>query len=189
VTEVLEFATPEEFRAWLARHGETSDGIWVRMARKATGVPSIDWVQGVECALCFGWIDGQRNKDPDPGYFRQRFTPRRPRSKWSKVNREKVAALTEAGLMTAAGHAEVARAKADGRWDAAYESPRTATVPDDLQAALDADDRAREFFAALDSANRYAILYRVQEAKRPETRARRIEKYVAMCREHRKVHE
>ena len=150
------------------------------MAKKATGVPSIDWAQGVECALCFGWIDGQRRPDPEPGYFRQRFTPRRARSKWSKVNREKVAALTAAGLMTPAGQAEVDRAKADGRWDAAYEPQSSRTVPDDLQAALDASPAAAEAFAGLDSRNRYAITYRIGDAKRPETRARRIATYVAM---------
>jgi uncharacterized protein YdeI (YjbR/CyaY-like superfamily) len=178
--EVLEFADPAAFRAWLAEHGTVKDGVWVRMARKATGVPSIDWQQGVECALCFGWIDGKRTKDPDPSYFRQRYTPRRARSKWSKVNREKVAALVAAGLMTEAGQAEVDRAKADGRWDAAYDAPSTATVPDDLQAALDASPAAAEAFAGLNGTNRYSILHRVADAKRPETRARRIATFVAM---------
>ena len=186
--EVREFADPEAFRAWLAEHGATTDGVWVRMARKATGVPSIDWVQGVECALCFGWIDGKRVKDPDPGYFRQRYTPRRARSKWSKVNREKVAALTEAGLMTDAGHAEVERAKADGRWDAAYDASSTATVPDDLQAALDASPEAAAEFERLNKTNRYAILYRVADAKRPETRARRIAQFVAMLERGERLH-
>ncbi|HWH95109.1 MAG TPA: YdeI/OmpD-associated family protein, partial [Baekduia sp.] len=138
--------------------------------------------------LCYGWIDGQAAAGDD-AHWLQRFTPRRARSRWSKINRDRATALIERGEMQPAGMREVERAKADGRWDAAYEGARAATVPDDLQAALDADDQAREFFATLDSANRYAILYRVQEAKKPETRERRIEKYVAMCREHRKIHE
>jgi uncharacterized protein YdeI (YjbR/CyaY-like superfamily) len=178
---VLTFATPEEFRAWLAENGSTSDGILVRMARKSSGIPSIDWEQGVECALCYGWIDSRRTKDPDDSrYFLQRFTPRRSRSKWSKVNREKVAKLIEAGLMTQAGLAEVERAKADGRWDAAYDSWSSATVPDDLQAALDADPAAAAEFARLDSRNRYSILYRISDAKRPATREKRIATFVAM---------
>jgi uncharacterized protein YdeI (YjbR/CyaY-like superfamily) len=186
--EVLEFADAAAFRAWLAEHAADAPGVWVRMARKGTGIPSIDWEQGVECALCFGWIDGKRTKDPEEGYFRQRYTPRRARSKWSKINREKVAALTEAGLMTAAGHAEVDRAKGDGRWDAAYDAASTATVPDDLQAALDASPKAAEAFAGLNRTNRYAILFRVADAKRPETRARRIAGFVAMLERGERLH-
>ncbi|MEA2294456.1 MAG: hypothetical protein QOE86_2095 [Solirubrobacteraceae bacterium] len=158
------------------------------MAKKATGIPSIDWAQGVECALCFGWIDGQRDRDPDPGYFRQRFTPRRKRSRWSKVNREKVAALIDAGLMTEAGIAEVERAQADGRWEAAYDAQSTAAVPDDLRAALDAQPAAAEAFAGLDSRNRYAILYRVGDAKRPATREKRIATFVAMLARGERLH-
>jgi uncharacterized protein YdeI (YjbR/CyaY-like superfamily) len=130
-------------------------------------------------ALCFGWIDGQR-KALDDQYFLQRFTPRRARSRWSQVNRDKVAALTKAGRMRPAGIAEVERAKADGRWDAAYASVRTMEVPADLQRELDARPQAAAFFATLNSQNRYAILYRLHDAKRPETRARRLEKFVAM---------
>jgi uncharacterized protein YdeI (YjbR/CyaY-like superfamily) len=136
--------------------------------------------------LCFGWIDGQ-SKRVDERFYVQKFTPRRPRSTWSKVNREKVAALEAAGRMRPAGRAEVERAKADGRWDAAYDSPATATVPDDLAAALEAGGVA-EAFAALDGQNRYAILYRVQTAKKPETRARRIETFVAMLAAGEKLH-
>src|ERR671936_2069902 len=150
------------------------------MAKKASGIPSVAYPEVLDTALCFGWIDGRRNALDDT-YFLQRFTPRRPRSRWSKINREKAEALIAAGRMRPAGLREVERAKADGRWDAAYEGQASATVPDDLQAALDADGRARAFFDALNATNRYSIIYRVNDAKRPETRARRIAKYVAMC--------
>ena len=135
----------------------------------------------------YGWIDGQR-KGFDGDYYLQRFTPRRPRSRWSKINREKATELIEKGMMRPAGLREVERAKADGRWDAAYDSPSTATVPDDLRRELERDPRAMSFFSTLNSANRYAILYQIQEARRPETRARRIEKYVAMLAEGKKLY-
>jgi uncharacterized protein YdeI (YjbR/CyaY-like superfamily) len=176
--ETVFFEGPEAFEAWLEEHGATSDGIWVRMAKKHAKIPSLDWTGGVEVALCFGWIDGQAKRIDDV-WYRQRFTPRRPRSLWSKVNRQKVEALVAAGRMRPAGHAEVERAKADGRWEQAYDGVATATVPDDLAAAL-ADAGLTDAFAALGSTNRYAVLHRVQTAKRPETRARRIAKYVGM---------
>jgi uncharacterized protein YdeI (YjbR/CyaY-like superfamily) len=170
--ETIFFDGPEAFEAWLEANGGTSDGIWVRMAKKGTGIASLDWAGGVEVALCFGWIDGQSRRIDD-AWFMQRFTPRRPRSMWSKVNRTKVEALVAAGRMRPAGQAEVERAKADGRWDRAYDGVATATVPDDLAAALQ-DAGMTRAFAALNSATRYAILHRVQTAKKPETRARRI---------------
>jgi uncharacterized protein YdeI (YjbR/CyaY-like superfamily) len=141
------FASAEEFEAWLEEHGASSDGLWVKMAKKATGIPSIDWDGAVDVALCFGWIDGQR-KGLDERYFLQRFTPRRARSPWSKRNVEKVATLTAAGRMRPQGLAEVERAKADGRWDAAYDGPRTMQVPPDLQAELDQDPDAAASFAS-----------------------------------------
>jgi uncharacterized protein YdeI (YjbR/CyaY-like superfamily) len=183
----IAFASREEWAAWLAEHHEDDEGVWLKLAKKASGIASVTQSEAVEVALCFGWIDGQA-KPVDDDHWLQRFTPRRARSRWSKINRDRATALVERGEMQPAGLREIERARADGRWDAAYEGARTATVPDDLQAALDADPRASEFFANLSSANRYAILYRVQDAKRPETRARRIEKYVAMCREHRTIH-
>jgi uncharacterized protein YdeI (YjbR/CyaY-like superfamily) len=176
--ETLFFDGPDAFEAWLEAHGESADGVWVRMAKKHTGIESLNWAGAVEVALCFGWIDGQSRRIDDD-WFLQRFTPRRPQSTWSKINREKVAALTEAGRMRPAGLVEVARAQADGRWEAAYDSPATASVPDDLAAALD-EAGLTEAFAALDSRNRYAILHRIQTARTPETRVRRIEKHVAM---------
>jgi uncharacterized protein YdeI (YjbR/CyaY-like superfamily) len=138
-------------------------------------------------ALCYGWIDGQKAKGDDQHWL-QRFTPRRSRSRWSKVNRDHVARLVDQGRMRPAGLAEVERAKADGRWEAAYDGPRTSSVPDDLAAALAANPAAATFFETLDRQNRFAVLYRVQDAKRPETRARRIEQYVAMLAEGKKLH-
>lgn len=163
----------------------TSEGLWLKIAKKGSGIESVNYDQAVEVALCYGWIDGQVRKFNEDHYL-QRFTPRRPRSKWSKINRKKAMELIERGEMRAAGLREVERAKADGRWDAAYDSPRTATVPEDLLKELEKNEQARKFFYELDSRNRYAILYQIQDAKRPETRARRIAKYVAMLAEQQK---
>jgi uncharacterized protein YdeI (YjbR/CyaY-like superfamily) len=176
--EAVFFEGPEGFEAWLEANGEASDGVWVKMAKKDTGIPSLNWARAVEVALCFGWIDGQSRRIDDDWYL-QRFTPRRPKSTWSKLNREKVQALTAAGRMRPGGLAEVERAKADGRWDAAYDSMTTASVPDDLSRALN-EAGLSEVFDNLDSRNRYAIFHRIQTARKPETRARRITKYVAM---------
>lgn len=181
----LAFASRQEWEAWLDAEHERSDGVWLKLAKK--GVAGVAYPEAVEVALCYGWIDGQSRKLDDTHWL-QRYTPRRRASRWSKINRDKAQALIDAGRMKPAGLREVERAQADGRWDAAYAGARTATVPDDLQRALDADPEARAFFATLDSANRYAILYRVQDAKRPETRARRIEKYVAMLHAHETLH-
>ncbi|MFF7383994.1 YdeI/OmpD-associated family protein [Streptomyces griseoluteus] len=178
--ETVAFESAEAFEAWLGENHAVSSGIWLKLRKKGPGiVVALNYAQALDVALCYGWIDGQKAKLDDEWWL-QRFTPRTPRSKWSKVNREKVAALTEQGRMRPPGQAEIDRAKADGRWEAAYDSARTATVPDDLAAALTADPAAAESFERLDRQNRYAILYRVQDAKKPETRARRIEKYVAM---------
>jgi uncharacterized protein YdeI (YjbR/CyaY-like superfamily) len=176
--EALFFDGPESFEAWLEANGETAAEVWVEMAKKHTGIPSLDWARGVEVALCFGWIDGQSRRIDDDRYL-QRFTPRRPRSTWSKINREKAEALIAAGRMRRSGLTEVERAKADGRWDAAYDSMTTATVPEDLARALE-EAGLTQTFAGLDSRNRYAILHQVQTAGKPETRVRRIAKYVGM---------
>lgn len=182
----MPFASRDEWEAWLeGQHATTPEGLWLKIAKKGSGIESVSYGQAVEVALCYGWIDGQvRSFDED--YYLQRFTPRRPRSKWSKVNRKKATELIKQSEMKAAGQREVQRAKADGRWDAAYDSPSTAKVPDDLRRELDKNKRAREFFSELDGRNRYAILYQIQDAKRPETRARRIAKYVAMLAEQEK---
>ncbi len=162
-------------------------GVWLQIAKAGTGVATVTYAEALEVALCQGWIDGQR-RALDERFYLQRFTPRRARSRWSKRNRDAAVALIEAGLMAPAGLREVERARADGRWDAAYEGQRSASIPDDLAAALAADPQALAFFETLDSANRYAILYRVHDAKRPQTRIRRIEQFVAMCREGRTLH-
>jgi uncharacterized protein YdeI (YjbR/CyaY-like superfamily) len=176
------FASREAWAAWLAGEHAGSDGIWLKFAKRGSGIDSVTQPEAIEVALAFGWIDGQAAKDDDD-HFLQRFTPRRPRSRWSRVNREKAAALIERGEMHPAGLREVQRAQADGRWAAAYEPPSTAKVPDDLRRELDRHEGAAELFARLDSRNRYAILYRIDDAKKPETRARRIAKYVGMLAE------
>jgi uncharacterized protein YdeI (YjbR/CyaY-like superfamily) len=170
--DTLFFEGASAFEAWLDDNAETSPGVWIRMAKKNTGITSLDWPGAVEVALCFGWIDGQVRRVDDE-WFVQRVTPRRPRSIWSKVNRLKVEALIAAGRMRPAGLAEVERAKADGRWDAAYDGMATSKVPEDLVEALRRAGR-EETFAALSAQARYAILHRVQTARRPETRAARI---------------
>ena len=183
----LPFETRDAWEAWLAANHESESGVWIRFARKASGVRSVTHAEALEVALCYGWIDA-RSRGVDGTHWVQRFTPRSRRSTWSKVNREKAVALIERGAMRPAGLREVERARADGRWDAAYDPPSTATVPDDLREALDRDPEARAFFESLDSRNRYAILYRLQAAKRPETRARRLETFVTMLSEGRTIY-
>jgi uncharacterized protein YdeI (YjbR/CyaY-like superfamily) len=184
---VLSFASPADLEAWLEANHASFDGLWLKIAKKGSGLASVSYAEALELALCFGWIDSQK-RGFDELCFLQRFTPRRPRGKWSQINREKVEALIAAGAMRAAGLAEVEAAKADGRWDAAYAGQRTATVPPDLQGELDQNQAAREFFASLDSANRYAIIYRLEEAKKPETRERRLRKFVTMLERGEKLH-
>ncbi|MFD9126766.1 YdeI family protein [Kitasatospora sp. NPDC059571] len=185
--DTVEFASAEAFEDWLAGHHDASPGIWLRLRKKAPGVVALDYPQALDVALCFGWIDGQK-RALDDTHWLQRFGPRTARSRWSKINRGKAERLAEEGRMRPSGLAEVERARADGRWEAAYDGARTATVPDDLAAALAADPAAEAFFAGLDAANRYSVLHRVQEAKRPETRARRIERFVAMLSAGEKLH-
>lgn len=184
---VISFASRGEWEEWLAEEHATSGGLWLKLAKVGAGIDSVSYVEAVEVALCYGWIDGQAASF-DESYWLQRFTPRRRRSKWSRINRDRASGLIERGEMKPAGLAEVERAKSDGRWDAAYESQGTATMPDDLHRALEKNDAARAFFATLDSRNRYAILHRIQDAKKPETRARRIAKYVSMLNEHTKLY-
>jgi uncharacterized protein YdeI (YjbR/CyaY-like superfamily) len=176
---VLPFESRDAWAAWLHAEHARADGVWLKLAKTGSGLPTVTYAEAVEVALCYGWIDGQR-RSVDATHYVQRFTPRRSRSKWSRVNCAKATGLIESGAMHAAGLREVERARADGRWDAAYDPPSRATVPEDLQAALDAEPAALSLFVRLDAQNRYAILHRVQDAKRSETRARRIEKYVAM---------
>jgi uncharacterized protein YdeI (YjbR/CyaY-like superfamily) len=178
----MPFESQEAWRAWLHDQHADSGGIWLKLAKKGSGIASVTRGEAVDAALCYGWIDGQA-RSIDDTYWLQRFTPRRRGSKWSKINCAKVGELTEAGLMQPAGQREVDAAKADGRWEAAYAGPATATVPDDLTAALAAKPRAKAAFDAANSRNRYAVLHRIQDAKKPETRARRIDKLVAMLDE------
>jgi len=184
---VEEFASAKAWERWLARHHATAPGLWLMIAKKGSGVVTVDITDAIEVALCYGWIDGLRHAH-DETYFRQRFTPRKPRSKWSQINRDRAEALIEAGRMRPAGQAQVDAAKADGRWAAAYAGARTIEVPDDLTRALRRNAKARRAFEGLDSANRYAILFRIHDAKRPETRARRIEQFVTMLAEGRTLH-
>lgn len=185
-TPVL-FADQKAWEGWLARNHSASAGVWLRMGRKGSGVQSVSYAEALDVALCYGWIDAQKKAESEQAWL-QRFTPRRPKSIWSKVNRAKVAALIAAGRMQAAGLEQIERAKKDGRWEAAYDSPASAEVPEDLAAALKRNAKAKAFFATLNSANRYAILWRIQTAKKAETRARRITEYVAMLERHEKFH-
>jgi len=184
---ILLFADAGEWQRWLAAQHARSPGIWVRLSKKGAETPSVSYAEALEEAICYGWIDAQ--KRPQSQYFwLQRFTPRGPKSIWSKRNREKADALIAARRMQPAGLRQVERARQDGRWQSAYDSPRTAEVPDDLAAALARNAKARAFFETLDRANRYAVLWRVQTAKKPETRARRIAQFVEMLARHEKLH-
>ncbi|HLX09259.1 MAG TPA: YdeI/OmpD-associated family protein [Thermoanaerobaculia bacterium] len=183
----LSFPSRAAWEAWLAGHHASSSGVWLMIAKQGSGIVTVTYSDAIDGALCYGWIDGQKGK-LDDAHWLQRFTPRRPRSPWSRINRERAAALIAKGDMQTAGLSEVERAKADGRWEAAYHAQSTAPVPDDLRRELANNAAAREFFDTLDSANRYAILYRLHEAKRPETRARRLAKFVAMLEERKKIH-
>ena len=181
------FASGAEWEAWLAEQHAVSPGVWIKLAKKGSGIPSVTYAEALDAALCYGWIDGQ-SRGLDDTWYLQRFTRRGPRSVWSKINREKVAALTEQGRMRPAGAAAVEAARADGRWDAAYDSPAAARVPPDLQEQLDRNPEAAAFFRGLTAQNRYAILHRLQLAKRPETRARRLEQFMAMLAEGKTVY-
>lgn len=176
---VLLFDHPDAWEAWLAEHAESAPGVWLQLAKKAASLQSISYQDAVEVALCYGWIDGQA-KGYDEISWLQRFTPRRPQSVWSQINRAKALALIEQGRMQPAGLAAIERARANGRWDAAYDSPRTAAPPEDFQKALDETPAAKTFFETLNSQNRYAILYRIQTAKKAETRQKRITQFIQM---------
>jgi len=173
------FDSAQAFEAWLAQRHGSADGLWLRLAKQGAAEPGLRYAEAVEVALCWGWIDGQKQA-LDAQHFLQRFTPRRARSIWSKINVQKAQALIEAGRMQAPGLAQVEAARADGRWARAYDGARTATMPADLVAALDAEPRAKAFFATINAANRYAVWWRVQTAVKAETRARRIAQLVAM---------
>ena len=184
---VIMFEQQKDWAAWLDKNHATSPGVWLRLAKKASGIPSVNYDEALAVALCYGWIDGQK-KSYDESSWLQKFTPRGVKSIWSKVNREKVQQLIESGQMKPAGLAAVERAKQDGRWDAAYDSQSRASVPSDFQAELDRNAKAKAFFATLNSTNRYAILFRIQTAKKAETRAKRIEQFIRMLENHEKLY-
>jgi uncharacterized protein YdeI (YjbR/CyaY-like superfamily) len=181
------FASDAAWELWLADNHAASEGVWVRIAKKDVDIASVRYPEVLESALCFGWIDARREA-LDARHFLQRFTPRRSRSRWSKINRQKAEQLIAQDRMRPAGLAEVDRAKADGRWAAAYAGQRSSTVPEDLQRELDARPEAKAFFASLSSQNRYAVVYRLHEAKKTETRARRLAKFVAMLEAGEAIH-
>jgi uncharacterized protein YdeI (YjbR/CyaY-like superfamily) len=184
---VLSFATARDWSEWLATHHASSRGSWLKIAKKGAGSASVTYSEAIDGALAWGWIDGQKGRFNDVWWL-QRFTPRTAKSAWSKINRAKVEALIANGTMEAPGLAEVERAKRDGRWGRAYDGARSSSVPADLIAAFARNARARAFFDTLDGATRYAILYRVQTAKKPETRAERITRFVALCARHETIH-
>jgi uncharacterized protein YdeI (YjbR/CyaY-like superfamily) len=184
---VQHFVRQEDWANWLAENHESSLGVWLRLAKKGSDVQSVSYDEAVEAALCFGWIDGQKQAC-DEQFWLQKFTRRSDKSIWSKINRDKALALIKTGKMKPAGLHEVERAKSDGRWDAAYDSASKATVPGDFQSALNSNTRAKNFFATLDSRNRYAILFRIQTVKKAETRAKKITQFVEMLERHEKVH-
>ena len=184
---VLAFGSADAWEKWLAEQHDEAAGVWLKIAKQGSAEATVTYPEALEIAICFGWIDGQKGR-LDDDFWLQRFTPRRPGGRWSKINTEKAAALLESGRMHPAGIREVDLARADGRWEVAYAGQRVIEVPDDLRAALAANDAASEFFETISSVNRYAILYRIGSVKRPETRARKIAQYVAMLAEHQTIH-
>lgn len=184
---VLFFADQQQWEQWLAEHYAEPSGVWLKFAKKDSGITSLSYDPALKAALCYGWIDGQA-KSVDETYYLQKFTPRRPKSIWSKRNVGIVEQLIQEGKMQPSGQAAIDAAKADGRWDQAYDSSSNMTIPEDLQAALDANPKAKAFYETLNKTNTYAILWRVQTAKKPETRATRIEKLVAMLERGEKLH-
>jgi uncharacterized protein YdeI (YjbR/CyaY-like superfamily) len=184
---ILELRTRAAWERWLAKRSGDEAGAWLKFAKKGSGATTITYAEALEVALCHGWIDSQV-KAFDETYYLQRFTPRRKRSKWSRINRDAATRLIESGAMQPTGLRQVELAQADGRWEVAYAGAATATVPEDLHRALRKNKAAREFFAKLSSQNRYAILFRIEDAKRPETRARRIAQFVEMLERGETIH-
>ena len=184
---ILLFIDQPAFEVWLTDHQFDEKGIWIKLAKKGSGITSIDYVGAVETALCYGWIDSQAASFDDK-YYLQKFSPRTAKSKWSKLNTEKAEALIASGKMQPSGFRQVELAKADGRWDAAYDPQSQITIPDDFQATLNLNPKAKEFFSTLNSLNRYAILHRIQITRKPETRAAHIKKYVDLLARNEKIY-
>jgi uncharacterized protein YdeI (YjbR/CyaY-like superfamily) len=181
------FKDAKAWDAWLKKRGDTSPGVWLRLAKKSAKLKSLSYAEALDVALCYGWIDGQKNSHDEESWL-QKFTPRGSRSIWSRINRAKALELIEQGRMRPAGLAAIEQAKANGQWEGAYDSHRTSTPPDDFLEALGRRPRAKAFFATLNAANRYAILWRIQTAKKPETRQKRIATFVQMLEDHKKLH-
>jgi uncharacterized protein YdeI (YjbR/CyaY-like superfamily) len=184
---ILAFPSASAWEEWLSGQHDEAAGVWLKISKRGAAETTVSYQEALEVAICFGWIDGQKGR-LDDDFWLQRFTPRRPGGRWSKINAEKAATLIESGRMRPAGLREVEQARADGRWDGAYSGQATVEVPDDLRAALAANLAASEFFETISRVNRYAILYRIGSVKRPETRARKIAQYVAMLAEHKTIH-
>ena len=181
------FKSKKDWAGWLENNYGQSSGLWLRVAKKDSGVRSVSYKEALEVALCYGWIDGQKKPENEKTWL-QRFLPRSSRSIWSKINRDKALRLMASGDMKPAGLEAIENAKKNGRWDAAYDSPSGATVPKDFQDALEGNARARSFFERLDRANRYAVLWRIQTVKKAETRARKIRDFVGMLERGEKIH-
>lgn len=181
------FGTYKAWGVWLSKNCSKSAGVWLKLAKKGSRIQTVSYQEAIEVAICYGWIDGHK-RPCDESWWLQKFTPRGPKSIWSKINREKANELIESGRMKPAGLKAIESAKANGRWESAYDSQRTASVPEDLQAALDNSPKARAFYATLNSANRYAILFRVQTARKQETREKRIREFIAMLERHERLH-
>ncbi len=185
---IRSFSTKAAWTAWLEKNHRQSNGLWLRLAKKESKLTSITYAEALEAALCYGWIDAQKRAESESAWL-QRFVPRAPKSIWSKINRVKADKLIASGDMKAAGLEAIKCAKKDGRWDAAYDSPKTAKIPEDLQSALDASPVAKAFFEELDKINRYAILFRIQTAKKMETRVRKVRQFVEMLEDGEKIHQ
>lgn len=185
--EIIAFPSPQSWESWLVQHHSVSNGIWLRFFKKGSGVTSVTFAEALDEALCYGWIDGQAKKYDDASWL-QKFTPRRSKSIWSKRNREHIERLIKAGKMQPAGLKEVEKAKADGRWEKAYDSPSTMQVPEDFLAALDKNEKAKAFFETLNKTNTYAIAWRLQTAKRSETRMKRMRAILEMLENGKKFH-
>lgn len=182
------FTTQEEWAAWLEKNHRKQDGLWLRIAKKDSGLTSVTYLEAVETALCHGWIDGLKRPESKKAWL-QRFVPRRPKSLWSKINREKALALIASGRMKEPGLEMIKQAQSDGRWETAYDSAKNSKVPADFQAVLDANPKALAFFEALDGTNRYAVLFRIQTAVKAETRSRKIQELVEMLKRNERIHE
>ena len=185
---ILPFENKKQWADWLAKQHDKSTGLWLKLGKKSSGFPSVTYEEALDAALCYGWIDGQK-KGFDEKYWLQKFTPRGPKSIWSKINTEKAEKLIASGEMKPAGLKAIEAAKKDGRWDAAYASQKNSSIPEDFQAALDKNKKAKAFFATLKSAERYSFLFRIQTAKKAETRAKRIQQFVEMLEKNEKFHE